>query len=359
MPFREPRSGAAAHRFDFVLPPELEAHEPPESRGTSRGDVRLLVTDARRGVRHARFSDLPDVLATGDLLVLNDSKTYPAAVTAVRESGDTIALHIATLDPFAANGSDRETTAPWSGLVLAASPGGSPHAGERVMLPGGARARFLGLHRASRRMWITEVELPLPYFDYFTRFGRPVTYSHVTGTWPIAAFQTTYARAIGSSEMPSAGRPFTHALFDRLAARGIEIAMVTLHAGVSSGDRADLPLEEWREVPPACAVAARRALKLGRRVVAVGTTVVRALESSLDRQHRLVASRGWTGLHITPDRPMRVVSGLLTGFHEPTSTHLAILESIAGSDHIADAYQTALTARYLWHEFGDSHLVLP
>jgi S-adenosylmethionine:tRNA ribosyltransferase-isomerase len=144
-----------------------------------------------------------------------------------------------------------------------------------------------------------------------------------------------------------------------LAARGIEIAMLTLHAGVSSADRNELPIEEWREVSHDCAVAVRRAMKRGSRVVAVGTTVVRALESSLDRQRRIIASRGWTSLYITPDRPMRVVDGLLTGFHEPTSTHLAILESIAGREHIERAYKTALQQRYLWHEFGDSHLIIP
>jgi S-adenosylmethionine:tRNA ribosyltransferase-isomerase len=359
MPYREPLEAVSANRVAFTLPSELEAHEPPESRGASRDDVRLLVTD-ELGARHARFADFPQFLMPGDLLVLNDSKTYPAALTATRESGDTIALHFATLDPSAeARTNPTAPTAPWKGLVLVGSPRGVPNTGEHVTLPGGGHARFLGLHRASRRMWIAEAALPLPYFEYFARYGRPIAYSHVTGAWPMTAFQTTYARALGSSEMPSAGRPFTGHMIGRLAARGIEIAIVTLHAGVSSADRDELPLGEWREVPLESAVAVRRAKKRGSRVVAVGTTVVRALESSLDRQRRIIASRGWTGLHITPGRPMRVVDGLLTGFHEPTSTHLAILDAIAGREHIERAYATALAQRYLWHEFGDSHLILP
>lgn len=360
MPSHEPLEGGGASRFAFDLPSELEAHEPPESRGSSREDVRLLVTDAAHGARHARFHALPDILAPGDLLVLNDSKTYPAALTAVRQSGESIALHFAHREP--STDEDVGRTAPISafgGLVLAGSPGGVPAADERVTLPGGGRARFLGLHRGSRRMWITRLQLPLPYFEYFARYGRPIAYSHVTKALPMAAFQTTFARALGSSEMPSAGRPFTARMIDRLVARGVEIAMVTLHAGVSSAERDELPLEEWREVPLDCVVAVRRALRRGSRVVAVGTTVVRALESSLDRHGRIVASRGWTALHITPDRPMRVVSGLVSGLHEPTSTHLAILESIAGCDHIEHAYHAALANRYLWHEFGDSHLILP
>ena len=207
-------------------------------------------------------------------------------------------------------------------------------------------------------MWITEADFPLPYFEYFARHGRPIAYSHVTGTWPIEAFQTTYARAIGSSEMPSAGRPFTSRMIQRLTSRGIEIATVTLaRRRLECGTRRT-PTRRVAQVSPDCAVAVRRAMKRGRRIVAVGTTVVRALESSLDRQRRITASRGWTSLHITPDRPMRVVDAIVTGFHEPTSTHLAILESIAGREHIERSYRIALEQRYLWHEFGDSHLIL-
>jgi S-adenosylmethionine:tRNA ribosyltransferase-isomerase len=158
--------------------------------------------------------------------------------------------------------------------------------------------------------------------------------------------------------MPSAGRPITRTMLDRLTSRGVAVATITLHAGVSSDERDELPLEEWRNVSAETAAAVRRTKARGRRVVAVGTTVVRALESSLDRRQRVAAACGWTSLHITPARPMRAVAGLLTGFHEPTSTHLAILDSIAGPAHIQAAYNAALAERYLWHEFGDAHLIL-
>ena len=364
MPFVEARE-VDARGFAFVVPPELEAHEPPEIRGAARDDIRLLVTDPIHGARHSRFDRLPDFLAPGDLLVLNDSKTYPAALLAARESGESLSLHFATLDAsewsneWASDTSPRTDSA-WRGLVLAAEPRkASLTPGERAALPGGGLATFLGLHRSSRRMWITRLDLPLPYFAYFAQYGKPIAYPHVTFDLPIETFQTTYARAIGSSEMPSAGRPFTHRMLERLRSRGIEIATVTLHSGVSSAARDELPMEEWRGVPPESAAAVRRAIKRGSRVVAVGTTVVCALESSLDSRRRVIPARGWTGLHILPDRPMRVVAGLLTGFHEPTSTHLAILESIAGKAHILGAYRAALTKGYLWHEFGDSHLILP
>jgi S-adenosylmethionine:tRNA ribosyltransferase-isomerase len=338
------------------VPPELEAHEPPEYRGESRDDVRLLVTDPVIGVRHARFDRLPDFLAPGDLIVLNDSKTYPAAVRAIRATGESLLMHFATFEW--ADDSGRNADAVWSGLVLAEPRKASPAPGETVELPGGGHATFRDLRRGSRRMWVTRLDLPLPYFEYFARYGTPIAYPHVTRDFPIETFQTTYARALGSSEMPSAGRPFTLRMLRRLSSRGIEIATITLHAGVSSAERDELPMEEWRNISFESASAVRRARMRGSRIIAVGTTVVRALESSLDRRQQVVAATGWTALHITPDRPMRIVNGLLTGFHEPISTHLAILESLAGQAHIESAYRAALEGKYFWHEFGDSHLIL-
>ncbi|HKW44202.1 MAG TPA: S-adenosylmethionine:tRNA ribosyltransferase-isomerase [Candidatus Eremiobacteraceae bacterium] len=357
MPFAETRQpAAAASPYTFVVPPELEAREPAEIRGASRDDVRLLVTDPIDGVRHTRFERLPDHLESGDLIVLNDTKTYPAAVRAVRRSGESVLLHFARFD-WQKSVRGNLPNAAWSGFVLCEPRKATPAPGERVELPGGGTATFNGLHRASRRMWETTLELPLPYFEYFARFGKPVAYAHLNREYPIETFQTAYARSLGSSEMPSAGRPFTSRILRRLALRGVDVATITLHAGVSSAERDEHPLEEWREVSADAACAVRRASTRGGRIIAVGTTVVRALESSLDR-HRVIPSRGWTGLHITRERPMRVVSGLLTGFHEPTSSHLAILESLTGPTHIQTAYDAALRERYLWHEFGDAHLML-
>ena len=352
MPFVEARPSGAAP-LPFSIPPELEAQEPAEYRGKSRDDVRLLVTDAAHGARHARFGALADFLSKGDLLVLNDSKTFPAALRAKRETGEEVVLHFAPLQSPEQAGDARFTPAILEPRRAAVRPG------ELFALPGGARATILGRRRGSRRLWDATIVLPLPYHAYFARFGMPIAYPHAKSDLPIDAYQTTYARVLGSSELPSAGRPFTKAVFDRLIARGIDVAMVTLHAGLSSEERDELPIDEWRDISLQTAAAVRRAKKRGSRVIAVGTTVIRALESSLDRRQRMIPSRGRTGLHITPDRPMRIVDGLLTGFHEPASTHLAILESVAGRPHIESAYQTALSERYLWHEFGDAHLLLP
>ena len=159
--------------------------------------------------------------------------------------------------------------------------------------------------------------------------------------------------------MPSAGRAFSPDVLERLAHRGIKFLMLTLHTGVASLEGHEKPYAEEYWVPELTARAVRLAKAEGRRVIAVGTTVVRALESAADEgDGEVIASHAWTELVITPERGVRVVDSLLTGFHEPSASHLAMLEAIAGRRHVEVAYQAALEGQYLWHEFGDLHLIL-
>ncbi|HEV8338213.1 MAG TPA: S-adenosylmethionine:tRNA ribosyltransferase-isomerase [bacterium] len=340
--------------LDFTLPEHLEAHEPPEVRGVGRDGVRLLVSSLNSDrIVHARFRDLPAFLRPGDLVVVNVSATLPAALTARRSDGSDVALHISTHLP--------------AELVVVefrqpgVSPGGTLtlHGGEAFGLPGGGIALALVPYPRSKRLWVARLDLPEPLLSYLQRWGRPIAYPYVRGTWPIEMYQTVYASAPGSAEMPSAGRPFTPEILDRLTLAGVQVASILLHAGVASLE-ADEPLyEEYFEVPDETAVTVRRTRSDGGRVIAVGTTVVRALESALDAAGRPIASRGWTDLVITPPRGLTVVDGLLTGFHEPKAAHLALLEAIVGRPHLERAYRTALETGYLWHEFGDVHLIVP
>ena len=226
--------------------------------------------------------------------------------------------------------------------------------GARLLLPGGALAQLLIPYRDSKRLWIAQLSLPLPLTDYLRRYGRPITYSYIKEPFPLAAYQTVYARDEGSAEMPSAGRAFTRRMLACLRRSGVALAKIILHAGVASLESHERPYEEWYEVPLRTAERVRRA----NRVIAVGTTVVRALESSVDRNGEVIASRGWTDVVITPERGVKVVDGLLTGFHEPRASHLKMLEAIAGREHIENAYREALQHGYLWHEFGDLHLIV-
>jgi len=330
--------------LDFTLPPQLEAREPAELRGSGRDDVRMMVSDRAGGaVTHAHFRDLPRFLCRGDLLVLNTSATLPAALTAIREDGDAIALHWSTPLP--------------GGLAVVEPRVPDARAGERLTLPGDGRATLLAPYRDSRRLWIAQLELDLPIADYLRRWGRAITYSYVPRPFPIDAYQTVFARSEGSAEMPSAGRAFTRPMLACLRKSGVELAKLVLHTGVASLELHERPYEEWYEVPLRTAQRVRAAKSRGGRVIAVGTTVVRALESSVDANGDVVASRGWTEVVVTPDRGVRVVDGLLTGLHEPRATHLAMLEAIAGRAAIERAYAEAIERGYLWHEFGDVHLI--
>ena len=342
MPLAEPVVRKPLERPFFDLPPDNEAKEPPEVRGKGRDDVRLLVSGCGE-IMHAHFSEFGTLLQPDDVLVLNDSATIPAAVNCTRDDGAQRELHLSTQLP--------------ANLFVVEIAGGGIEQFERLDLQGGGCAQILTRYRDSTRLWIARLSVPIPLAAYLARHGRPIRYRHLDGDWPLVRFQNVFATKPGSAEMASAGRPFTRALLTNLQQRGAAIAFVTLHAGVSSPQRDEPPYEEWYNVPAETAQIVRRAQQRGGRVIAVGTTVARALESSLDDRGRIVASRGWTDLVITPERGLGVVDGLLTGFHEPASSHLAILEAVAGQDAVRRAYAAALAHGYLWHEFGDSHLL--
>lgn len=345
----------------FVLPPELEAAEPPEARGLARDEVRLLASHWRDGrVEHALFRDLPRFLAPGDLLVINTSGTLPAALRAARADGTPLELHLSTRLPAGlwtveAREPTPGGTRPFAGVV----------AGETLRLPGGGAATLHAPYRRDAgderpaRLHVASLRLPAPLQEYLAQHGFPIRYGYVPQPWPLSAYQTVYATEPGSAEMPSAGRAFTPELITRLVAGGVGVAPLLLHTGVASLESHEPPYEEFYRVPLETARAVNRARADRRRVIAVGTTAVRALESVVDAAGEAHPGQGFTDLVITPERGLAVVGGLITGLHEPQATHLAMLEALAGSAHIEVAYAAALRERYLWHEFGDMHLILP
>jgi S-adenosylmethionine:tRNA ribosyltransferase-isomerase len=327
-------------------------------------------------VAHAQFRDLADYLNPGDVLVINTSGTLNAALTTTRADGTPLELHLSThlpVDlPLALRLPAGQTTG-W--VVEVRQPNGkttSPfyyaQAGETLTLPGGGKAILHTPYQpslrdipepVSTRLWIATLHLPVPLQEYLTCHGFPIRYDYVRESWPISYYQTVYATEMGSAEMPSAGRAFTPELIMRLVARGVQVAPLLLHTGVASLEDHEPPYEEFYRVPPETAQAVNNARANGYRVIAVGTTVIRALETVTALDGRAHPGEGWTRLIITPQRGLRLVSGLLTGLHEPRSTHLLMLEALAGLEHLNVAYAEALHARYLWHEFGDLHLILP
>lgn len=331
------------------------APQPAEERGIDRDGVRLLVATPD-GLEHARFRDLADHLHAGDVLVVNTSATVPGELDAELD-GEPVVLHVA----HALEGGDRVVelrTAPDAARArLDASVGGSLAVGDvRVVLrspwPDGRASSPTG---EGNRLWRASVRGDLD--RQLARNGRPIAYGYLDRRYPLAAYQTVFGTRPGSAEMASAGRPFTDSLVTRLVTAGVQFAPVTLHTGVSSQEAGEAPGPEWFEVWPSSARVVNGARADGRRVIAVGTTATRAVESAVRGQH-VVARRGWTSRVVTPGDPPRVVDGLVTGWHDPMASHLLLVEAVAGERLTQAAYDSAVAEGYLWHEFGDSALLL-
>ncbi len=361
---------------DFVLPPALAAREPPEARGVTRDGVRMLVSRRRTGeITHHAFTDLPALLLPGDLLVVNTSATLPAAVgvgdglsgggrragvgaergggTSGARGRDKLSVHFSTPLP---DGSWLAELRAASGHATKPYSGGSP--GQLLTLPGGA---MLSLReRITGRLW--RVRLSTAVVPYLLRHGAYIHYSYVERDWPAEMYQTAFAVTPGSAEMPSASRPFTPEMITRLVVRGVTIAPITLHTGVSSLEGDEEPYPELYDVPPATARLVDATRRAGGRVIALGTTVVRALESAAANRGpdgALPPVAGWTHHVVTPETGLAVVDALLTGLHEPRSSHLQMLNAFAGEPLLRRCYAAAVEYGYLWHEFGDVHLLLP
>ena len=317
-----------------------EARAPAEIRGAGRDDVRLLVAWRSTGeLLHAAFAELTELLSPGDLLVINTSATLPAALPVL---GSDLRLHLSSPAP----------TGHW---LVELREGGERFdggaEGDVLALPGDGTATLL---QRDGRLWLASLRLPPSVPHYLARHGEPIRYSHTSRDWPLERYQTVYANAPGSAEMPSAGRAFTPELVTQLVAAGIDVAPLVLHTGVSSLEAGERPHPEWFSVPRFTAERAKLTRSLGGRVIAVGTTVVRALESAAGSP-----AEGWTDLVIEPDTPIAEVDGLLSGFHDHDSSHLSMLEAIAGRELLEHSYEEATRAGYLRHEFGDLHLILP
>jgi S-adenosylmethionine:tRNA ribosyltransferase-isomerase len=346
-------TAVAAARTSFSVPRELDATEPAEARGLARDEVRMLV--ARPGkLEHTPFRSLPQYLSAGDLVVVNTSSTLPAAVDGIRPDGTPVILHFSS--PLRDGSWVVELRGPDGPL-------GDVTPGERVYLPGGVvldvSTAYPYATESRSRLWRARPGLDSAVEDYLVLHGRPISYNYLRARWPLSDYQTIFGRHRGSAEMPSAARPFTHRLITELAVRGVVIAPVLLHTGVSSMELGEPPQEERYEVSTTTARLVNETRRSGGRVVAVGTTVTRALETVAMPDGSVVAGRGRTGFVLDQERRARVVDGLVTGWHAPQATHLSLLEAVAGPRLVQEAYDAALQAGYLWHEFGDACLLLP
>ena len=316
--------------LNFSRPERLQAKEPAEAHGLERDGVRLLVTTPDGNV-HALFRDLPRFLQPDDLLVVNESATLAASLPAEGSAG------AFTLSLSTNYGRGLWVAEPrWS----TSRPGPLPlEAGEKITI-GGVPARLVTPYPGLPRLWFVQIDGGVE--EAMARHGSPIRYGYVDETYPLEAYQTVFSRTPGSAEMPSAARPFTPRVVEDLEANGTKISSIVLHAGVSSLEVESEELEdqvmyaEPFQVSEGTAQDVNEAMSEGRRIVAVGTTVVRALESAWDGE-RVRSTSGFTRLYIHPGRGVNVVDALLTGFHDPMASHLAILYAIAGEKVVRSA----------------------
>ena len=354
---------AATLPLSFTIDSEHEAHEPPEASGRHRDDVRLLVSRGLAAPVHTTFATLPDHLQPGDLVVVNNSATVAAALDVVIEGDRAAVLHVSTrlpADLWMVEPRRRTANGSTVRLSLDDEPGA-------VLLPSGQPLLHL-LRRApqSQRIWIAMTVDGVDLGATMASVGRPIRYPYVPRDWPLDSYQSVFATEPGSAEMPSAARPFTTTIVTRLVSKGIAVAPITLHTGVSSLEAGERPYPEWFRVPASTAALANATHRNGGHVIAVGTTAVRAMETVSDHHGIVHPGEGWTDLVVEPpdldhraEPGVSAIDGLLTGWHEPEATHLAMLEAVAGRTLLTVAYESAFAAGYRWHEFGDSHLILP
>jgi S-adenosylmethionine:tRNA ribosyltransferase-isomerase len=335
----------------IAAPRELRASLPAELRGMRRDGSRLCVVDrATGGISHTTVDRLGEHLAPGDLLVVNSSRTLPAALCVERDGAQPVQLRPGALR-------DGE----WDALAVETAP---PHRnvalepGEILRAPGGLRFRVLEPRADAPLLWRLSVMSGDPVRTLLSD-GEPIRYSYVPDPVPLEHYQTVYAGIPGSVETPSAGRHLTWELLGRLRGHGVGVTDIVLHCGLSSFQDHDVDLqkpliEERFEIRPAAADGINGA----RRVIAVGTSVIRSLETSADEDGTVRPMSGWTRLVITPSTRLRVVDALLTGLHEPPATHLDMLGALLDQTLLERAYDEVRERGYLWHEFGDAMLIV-
>jgi S-adenosylmethionine:tRNA ribosyltransferase-isomerase len=340
--------------IEFSIPTGSDSAIPAEQRGNGRDDVRLMVAHRQsQQVEHTHFRSIVDHLRPGDGIVVNTSATIPAAVTARTRDGRMLMVHFD--GPVQGGLWSVEIRTPVEGGATTPGPSLDP---QSLELPSGVAVHLLARSPTTPRLWIANVAGTDDVVAYLEAHGHPIRYAPGPAL-PIDSYQTIFATQPGSAEMPSAGRPFTSEVVTRLVANGVAVLPLTLHAGVSSYEAHETPGPERFEVPAATARMGNEIRRSGGRLVAIGTTVARALETAADETGSIHPAQGSTDLLITPEGGVRALDGLLTGWHEPRSSHLALLEAVARRPLLQTVYDQAVEQGYFWHEFGDLLLILP
>jgi len=346
--------------FDFHLPKSLECAKPAEERGILRDEVRLMVSHrANDSIAHTTFSEIDNYLQVGDVLVVNTSGTMKAALSTRLPNDEEGRIHLST--PLENNEYLVEVrqvvdnnTKRFYGLQV----------GDKLPIPLSSNVEIITPHFTQNedgehlQLWKVHVDIPIPLEEYLSLYGEAIKYSNINKKYPHHYYQTYFANEMGSAEMPSAGRAFTSRLVSQLLSKGIQFAPILLHTGISSLEANEKPYPEYFKVSESTASLINLARAEGRRIIAVGTTAIRAIESAVDKEGWTQAQEGMTNLFITTKSGLKVIDGMLTGMHEPKASHLLMMQALADVGHLSKCYEAAIAEQYQWHEFGDLHLIL-
>lgn len=346
--------------FDFVLPKTLECTTPTEERRLPRDATRLMISDrSNNKIVHSNFNHIASFLEAGDVLIVNTSATLNAALKTTLPNGREGRVHLST--PLENNDwlveirqvVDKDTKRYYD-----------LKSNQTFELEGGGKLELIApfYNKTDEsdhiQLWKVAFILPISTDAYLAQYGYPIKYFNIDKTYPLSYYQTVFAQHPGSSEMPSAGRAFTPELVTQLVLKGVQIAPILLHTGISSLEVDEAPYPEYFEVSDFSANLINKTKKENKRIIAVGTTAIRAIESAVNSSGQVESKKGMTNLYITPERGLTIVNGMLTGFHEPKASHLLMMEALADKEHLSLGYTAAVEQSYYWHEFGDLHLLL-
>lgn len=336
-----------ATKFDFYLPNELNASQPPERRGVRRDHVKLMVLDKITGkVKHDQFFRLMDYLKPGDLLVMNNSRTLPAILLAkILRDQQKVEIRLAK----------RRSEGIWDVLIVSEK----VNLGDTLQFSPDLYATVIDLKETSPLKTIHFSKTGTELLNSIYTLGDPVRYEYINCEWELDYYQTVFASQPGSVEMPSAGRAFSWEMLFNLRRKGVGLEFIQLHTGLSymlDDEYEPSPADNYEEyyLSQTTLEKVQKTRAAGGRVIAVGTTVVRALETAA----KTGVLSGETNLYINSQFPLKMVDGIITGFHEPKASHLDMLTAFVAQDILWKAYQEAIHRRYLWHEFGDMNLII-
>lgn len=335
----------------FELPSFLNAAMPPERRGVRRDQVKMMVQNRWTGKTiHDHFFNLDFYLKKGDVLVLNSSRTVPAILRSeLYRKGKLIQSEIEI------RLARRKNDSTWEALAVCED----IKQGDQLIFSQQFFGEVFEVNKKSPFITINFSKNGSALYDEIYAIGEPVRYEYINSPWELDYYQTVFATHPGSVEMPSAGRAFSWELLFKLQKKGIKLVFIQLHTGLSYllDDKWDhSPTENYEEftIPAEAWEHILQAKVEGKRVISVGTTVVRAIETAAVNGELA----GWTNLYIKPNYDLKITDGIITGMHEPEASHLDMLSAFINQKDLFNAYQEAIKRGYLWHEFGDMNLIL-